>query len=81
MTKFTKEKLENVFTNLLEQEGYPHHLGLTITRKPDEVIIEEDLENFLLNQYAVQGITANEVKSIILTGERFGETDVIGQII
>jgi type I restriction enzyme, R subunit len=66
MTKFTEEKLERVFTELLEQEGYPHHLGLTIARKPDEVLIEKDLQDFLLHQYTQQGITADEVKSIIL---------------
>jgi hypothetical protein len=46
--KFTEEKLERAFTELLGQEGFPHHLGITITRKPDEVLIEEDLQNFLL---------------------------------
>jgi type I restriction enzyme R subunit len=64
--KFTEEKLERAFTELLGQEGFPHHLGITIARKPDEVLIEEDLKNFLLTQYAGQGITANEIKSIIL---------------
>ena len=64
--KFTEEKLERAFTELLGQEGFPHHLGITITRKPDEVLIEEDLQNFLLTQYAGQGITVNETKSIIL---------------
>lgn len=64
--KFTEEKLEKAFTELLGQEGFPHHLGITISRKPDEVLIEEDLQNFLLTQYASQGITVNEVKSIIL---------------
>jgi len=64
--KFTEEKLEKAFTELLGQEGFPHHLGITISRKPDEILIEEDLQNFLLNQYASQGITVNEVKSIIL---------------
>ena len=64
--KFTEEKLEKAFTELLGQEGFPHHLGITITRKPDEVLIEEDLQNFLLTQYAWQGITVNEIKSIIL---------------
>lgn len=64
--KFTEEKLERAFTELLGQEGFPHHLGITITRKPEEVLIEEDLQNFLLTQYAGQGITANETKSIIL---------------
>jgi hypothetical protein len=42
--KFTEEKLEKAFTELLGQEGFPHHLGITITRKPDEVLIEEDLQ-------------------------------------
>ena len=64
--KFTEEKLEKAFTELLVQEGFPHHLGITIARKLDEVLIEEDLQNFLLKQYASQGITENEVKSIIL---------------
>ncbi len=64
--KFTEEKLERAFTELLGQEGFPHHLGITIALKPDEVLIEEDLKNFLLTQYAGQGITVNEIKSIIL---------------
>jgi type I restriction enzyme R subunit len=64
--KFTEEKLEKAFSELLGQEGFPHHLGITIARKPDEVLIEEDLRSFLLNQYAPQGITVNEVNSIIL---------------
>jgi type I restriction enzyme, R subunit len=64
--KFTEERLENAFTELLGQEGFPHHLGISISSKPDEVLIEEDLRNFLLTQYAAQGITANEVNSILL---------------
>jgi type I restriction enzyme R subunit len=64
--KFTEEKLEKAFTGLMGQEGFPHHLGATLIRKPDEVLIEEDLRNFLLSQYTPQGITLNEVKSIIL---------------
>jgi type I restriction enzyme R subunit len=64
--KFTEEKLEKAFTELLGQEGFPHHLGISISRKPDEVLIEEDLRNFLSAQYSSQGITANEIKSIIL---------------
>jgi type I restriction enzyme R subunit len=74
--KFTEEKLEKAFTELLGQEGFPHHLGITITRKPDEVLIEEDLQNFLLTQYAGQGITINEVKSIILQLKSLSATDL-----
>lgn len=64
--KFTEDKLENAFTELLGQEGFPHHLGITIARQPDEVIIEEDLRSFLLDRYAHKAITLNEVNSIIL---------------
>jgi type I restriction enzyme, R subunit len=66
--KFTEEKLEKAFAELLAQEGFPHHIGASFVgiRKPDEVLIEEDLQNFLLMQYASHGITVNEVKSIIL---------------
>jgi type I restriction enzyme R subunit len=40
--KFTEEKSERAFTELMSQEGFPHPLGITIARKPDEVLIEED---------------------------------------
>ena len=74
--KFTEEKLEKAFTELLGQEGFPHHLGITITRKPEEVLIEEDLKNFLLTQYAEQGITVNEIRSIILQLKSLSSSDL-----
>jgi len=74
--KFTEEKLEKAFTELLGQEGFPHHLGITISRKPEEVLIEEDLQNFLLTQYAGQGITVNEIKSIILQLKSLSSSDL-----
>lgn len=74
--KFTEEKLEKAFTELLGQEGFPHHLGITITRKPEEVLIEEDLQKFLLTQYAGQGITVNEIKSIILQLKSLSSSDL-----
>lgn len=42
--KFTEAKLEQAFIELLGNEGYPHHLGTTLSRKEDEVIIEADLK-------------------------------------
>ena len=55
MSKFSEEKLVNVVNvvnELLEQEGYAHHLGLTITCNLDEVYVEifEQAENFKRNQ-------------------------------
>jgi len=47
--KFTEEKLELAFSDLLGQEGFPHHLGITINRKPDEVLIEEDFISLKLS--------------------------------
>ena len=74
--KFTEEKLEKAFTELLGQEGFPHHLGITITRKPEDVLIEEDLQIFLLTQYAGQSITVNEIKSIILQLKSLSASDL-----
>ncbi len=74
--KFTEEKLEKAFTELLRLEGFPHHSGITIARKPDEVLIEEDLRTFLLTQYAPQGITLSEVNSIILRLKSLPSSDL-----
>ncbi len=74
--KFTEAKLETAFTELLGLEGFLHHLGISITRKPDEVLIEEDLQNFLLDQYETNGITVNEVKSIILQLKSLSSSDL-----
>lgn len=74
--KFTEAQLEKSFAELLGQEGFPHHLGISIVRKPDEVLIEEDLRNFLFTQYAAQGITANEVNSIILQLKSLSASDL-----
>ncbi|MFN7791095.1 MAG: type I restriction endonuclease subunit R, partial [Cyclobacteriaceae bacterium] len=74
--KFTEERLEKAFAELLGQEGFPHHLGITITRKPEDVLIEEDLQNILLTQYAEQGITVNETKSIILQLKSLSASDL-----
>ncbi len=74
--KFTEEKLERAFTELLGLEGFPHHLGITIARRPEDVLIEEDLQNFLLDQYSIQGITVNETRSIILRLKSLSASDL-----
>ena len=74
--KFTEEKLEHSFTELLGQEGYPHHIGITLNRKVDEVLLEDDLQRFLLKQYEDQGITVNEVRSVILQLKSLSASDL-----
>ncbi len=74
--KFTEEKLENAFTELLEKENFPHQFGFTIKRAPDEVLIEEDLQSFLLTQYNAEGLTVTEAKSIILQLKALPSSDL-----
>ncbi|MCX8481695.1 MAG: HsdR family type I site-specific deoxyribonuclease [Sediminibacterium sp.] len=74
--KFTEEKLEKAFIELLAKEGFAHYLGISISRNPDEVMIVEDVEKFLQNKYASQGITINEIKSIILNLKSLPATDL-----
>lgn len=65
MKKFTENKLEQVFIELLAGEGYPHHLGNSIVRADDEVLIEPDLRRYLTNHYQQEGITDAEIQTII----------------
>jgi type I restriction enzyme R subunit len=74
--KFTEEKLEKLFTEFLGQEGFSHHLGISISRKSDEVLIEEDLRSFLLTQYKAYNISLNEVNSIILQLKSLPSSDL-----
>jgi type I restriction enzyme R subunit len=64
--KFTEEKLEKAFIELLGNENFPHHLGISIARAADEVLIEADLLQYLLSKYESKQLTITEAKSIIL---------------
>ena len=64
--KFTEEKLEQAFIELLGNENFPHHLGNTLSRALDEVLIEDDLHQYLLSKYACKQLTLTEANSIIL---------------
>lgn len=64
--KFTEAKLEEAFTALLGDEGYPHFLDNTLKRLPEEVLLEDDLLEYLLNRYQSDGLTLTEAQSIVL---------------
>ncbi|CAC9450683.1 Type I restriction-modification system, restriction subunit R (EC [uncultured Gammaproteobacteria bacterium] len=74
--KFTEAKLEQAFIDILENEGFPHCLGNTISRADDEVLIEEDLKNYLLNRYAKEQLTEIEAHSIILQLKTLSSADL-----
>ncbi|MCR9289138.1 MAG: HsdR family type I site-specific deoxyribonuclease [Bacteroidetes bacterium] len=74
--KFTEPQLEQAFIELIGNEGYPHHLGNTISRKEDEVIIEADLKSFLQQQYQTEGITDIEIQTILHQIQRLPSSDL-----
>ena len=74
--KFTEAKLEQAFIELLGNEGFPHFLGNTISRADDEVLIEEDLKNYLLNRYKKEQLTEIEAQTIILQLKTLSSADI-----
>lgn len=76
--KFTEEKLEQAVIELFEAEQIPHCHGETIHKEMSDVILRDDLKQFLMNQYSADGITNNEIESIILQLERYPSSDLYG---
>src|SRR5690554_3314942 len=74
--KFTEEKLEQVFIELLGQQEIPHVHGATIMRNPDEVLIDADLKTFLLSKYQNEQLTKNEADQIIRQLKSYAASDL-----
>ena len=74
--KFTEEKLEQAIIELLEQEGFPHVVGGNISRDASDVLIKDDLKDFLSTKYAGDNITPNEIDSVIRKLEVFSSSDL-----
>jgi len=75
--KFTEAKLEQAFTELLGNEGYPHFVGSSLVRSSeDEVLIEEDLKAYLLTRYQNANLTETEAQSIILQLKTLSSADL-----
>lgn len=64
--KFTEEKFEDALIKQLEAQGYPYVHGEKIVRTDDEqVLIEQDLLDYLLAQYKADGLTQAEAQQIV----------------
>ena len=74
--KFTEEKLEKAFVELLGNEDYPHSHGDSIVRAVDEVLIEADLLHYLLTKYKSKQLTVTEAKSIVLQLKTLPSSDL-----
>jgi len=80
MTKFTEFQLESAIITLLEEQGYPYTPGaeLDSVRQPNEVLLKDDLHQFLSRRYANDHITPGEIVSIIRQLESYPAADLYG---
>ena len=74
--KFTEEKLERAIIELLEHEGFPHVVGEEISRDISDVLIKDNLKEFLAKQYDKNNITPSEIDSVIRKLEVFSSSDL-----
>lgn len=63
---FNEARLEQAIIELLGQQGYPHFTGDSLQRgSSNEVLLKDDLRQFLAARYALDNITPGEIESII----------------
>ncbi|MCK9337089.1 MAG: HsdR family type I site-specific deoxyribonuclease [Arcobacteraceae bacterium] len=65
MGKFTEEKLELAFIELLGNQGIVYQYGKEIKRSESEVLIEDDLRNYLKDRYKTENICESEIMQIV----------------
>ena len=63
---FNEHALEISIMELFQDEGYEFVEGNQIHRDKSEVLLKEDLQEFLFNQYGCDGITQAEISTILL---------------
>lgn len=66
MTTFNEHALEMSIMQLFQDEGYIYMSGDKIHRERSEVLLVNDLKQYLYDRYAKDGITSSEVDSIVL---------------
>lgn len=74
--KFTEAQLEQAIIDLLKEEGHEHVHGKTITRDLSEVLLKEDLKDFLLQRYKQENLTSIEADLIIRQLENLPASDL-----
>lgn len=66
MINFNENSLEISIMELFQDEGYLYMNGEQIHRERSEVLLTDDLRQYLLNRYAKDGLTVTEVDGILL---------------
>ena len=62
---FNEESLEKAVIELFRENGIPHVHGETIHKEMSDVLLRDDLKQFLLNRYSDENITINEINTIL----------------
>lgn len=76
MSGFTEAKLEQAILGLLEKEGFTPVLGETIVRATNDVLLRDDLKEYLSRRYAEDGITEGEIEHIFRRLDAFSAADL-----
>ena len=71
---FNEHALERSIIELLQNKGYIHQTGSELLREKSEVLIVDDLKEYLRTQYASAALTESEIDGIILSLRTVGGT-------
>ena len=63
--KFTEEQLEQAIIQLFEGQGYVYVNGETMHRRFEDVLIEEDVRDYLSKSYSDAELTETEIQTVI----------------
>ncbi len=63
--KFTENSLEQAVIALFQAENYQHVNGMFIHKEMTDVLLRDDIKDYLLNRYGADDITLNEINGII----------------
>lgn len=74
MANFNEHALERSIIELLQNKGYIHQTGSELLREKSEVLIVNDLKEYLHTRYASEKLTESEIDSIILSLRTVGGT-------
>ena len=67
MANFNEHALELSIMELLHNKGYIHQTGSELLREKSEVLIVDDLKEYLHTRYVSEELTESEIDSIILS--------------
>ena len=63
--QFTEAELESAIISLFEEQGYSYVHGEGINRSYEDILIEDDLRDFILSCYSNEGLSDGELQAIV----------------